>query len=82
MKRKLSKIKLAKKKFWKRGEIARVSAISGIRISAISGILHRQLGVSPGRALILAGAVKEVTGKNVPVMDFIFNKNSKHPIFF
>jgi len=80
--RKLSKVRIAKQKFWKRGQLARVSAISGIRLSAISGIFHRQLGVSPGRALVLAGAVKDVTGKSVPVMEFIFNKSSKHPIFF
>lgn len=82
MKRKFSKVRIAQAAFWKRGELTSVSNISGIRLATISSIFHRRLGVSPGRAMILAGAVKEVTGKDVPLVDFIFNRTSKHPCFF
>lgn len=80
MKRKFSKT--TKQKFWKRGELSQVARISGIRLSSVSGIFHRALGVSPGRALVLSGAVKAATGKDIPLVDLIFNKTSKNPCFF
>lgn len=69
-------------KFWRRGELTRLSVVAGIRLSALSGIFHRHIGISPRRALHLRGAIREVTGKDVSFADLVFSKKSNHPCFF
>lgn len=78
MARKLSK----QNRFWRRGDLTRLSYLTGIRLPALSGFFHRKIGVSSRRALRLQGAIHEITGKQIPFLELLFSKKSQHPCFF
>lgn len=69
-------------KFWKRGELAKLSTITGIRPTALSDYFHRRISISVRRATMLQSSIKQITGKDVPFMELVLSKQSKHPCFF
>jgi len=73
---------VARSKFWKRGDLAKLSTITKIRATALSDIFHRRIAISVRRASLLQASIKQVTGKDVPFMELVLSKQSKHPCFF
>jgi transcriptional regulator with XRE-family HTH domain len=67
--------------FWKRGQRSELARLSKNSRCTLSNILYRRIEISKDKALRLAKA-SEAMGLNISILDWLYNKTTKHPAFF
>ena len=73
---------MTEEKYWKRGEITRLSIEAKINKTTLSNILHRRVGVSKNRAFMLESLCRELFDKDISWREWMFNASSEHEAFF
>lgn len=74
---------MAKKKFWKRGQMAELARAAGIEHRNLSSILHRRRTVGKDLAVRLEAASRKIrTRRFIPAFAWLYNYAVKHPAFF
>ena len=67
--------------FWKEGQKQKLAKATGIPFPHLSEILHRRRGVSGKRAKMLELVSGKILGHPIPLLDWLFNKETTHPAF-
>jgi len=70
----------ARMAYWDRNKRSELAEEAGISRKDLSEILHRKRGVSVRRAIMLSDAA-EVLGLDIPLLDWLKNRTTKHPAF-
>lgn len=73
---------MAKRIFWKRGQMAELARRADISPQQMSDILHRRRPVGKHLALKLSKSLYRMKKQRVPAIEWLFNRTSKHPAFF
>lgn len=74
---------MATKKFWKRGQMAKLAKEAGIEPRNLSSILHRRRPVGKELSVKLEAASRKVkTRRVITAFDWLFSKYIPHPAFF
>ena len=70
-----------KSSYWERGEQGKLAHLAGLSPQYLNGILHRTRGCGRVMAKRLSAVAKAIK-KDIPLEDFLFNRESYHPAFY